>query len=371
MALKLIIIQLQIFRNYAHVHTKHTTYCNPKSRSLSNVCPNGQLCQRHVLHCKTTKNGVMYCICPNYYYSDDYYSHEHSPHSSHESEVVIQVSHDDNEFSHHREYADEFPHEHILPHHDYSHEHRPHSSHESEVVIQVSHDDNELSHHREYADEFPHQHILPHHDVHCDPFSHQVCPNGLLCDPEILDCTEDDNGGPVYCICHGFSHHRYHRYHRHRPHILTHHDYSHDPEVVIQVSHDDDVDEFPHQHILSHDHDVHCDPFSFQVCPNGLLCDPEILDCTEDDNGGPVYCICPGHGFSHRGRHRHRRVLPRHHDVHCDPFSHQVCPNGVLCDPEILDCTEDDEGLMYCLCSGHGFSHHPHHSQEHVEVIVN
>jgi len=333
MAFELIIILLQIFRNYAHVRTKHTTYCNPNSRSLSNFCPIGQLCQPRVLPCKTTKNGVMYCICPDYYYSDDYYSNEHSPHYSHEPEVVIQLSHDDNVFSQHREYAHEFPHQPILPH-------------EPEVVIKV--------------DEFPHQHVLPHHDVHCDPFSHQVCPNGgPLCDLEILDCAKDDNGGSVYCICphNGFSHYRHHRYHRHRTHILPHHDYSHESDVVIQVSHDDDVDEFPHRQIFVHDNDVHCDPFSHQVCPNGLLCDPHILDCTGDDNG-PVYCIC--------GPRHHR-----HHDVHCDPFSNQVCPNGVLCDPEILDCTEDDEGPMYCLCSSHGFSHHPHHSQEHVEVIVN
>jgi len=264
MALKLIIVLLQVYRSYAHTRT---TYCDPYSHQL---CPNGQLCQRSLLHCQTTKSGVMYCRCPDYpyehrphyYYSDYYSSHEprhhysdyyssHEPRSdyiSHNSDIVVEISHDDDDFSHQRE----------LP------------------VIEYRDDDDDHHRHHRY------HHILPHDDIHCDPSSFQFCPNGgPVCDPNILDCSEDGNG-PVYCICpgHGFSHHHYR---------------------------DDDDDHHRHHGIIPHD-DIHCDPSSFQVCPNGgPVCDPNILDCTEDGNG-PVYCICPGHHHHPHLSHQHERI---------------------------------------------------------------
>jgi len=336
MGLKLIIVLLQVYRSYAHTRT---TYCDPYSHQ---VCPNGQLCQRSLLHCQTTKNGVMYCLCPDYsyehrphYYSDYYSSHEprhhyysdyyssHEPRSdyiSHNSDVVVEISHDDDDFSHQPElpvieYRDDDDDHHR--HHRYHHPELPvieyrdddddHAYHNSDFVVEISHDDDD-DHHR-------------HHRYH-----HPELP--------VIEYRDDDDD-------HAY-HHRHHRYH----------------------------------HLLPHDY-IHCDPSSFQFCPNGgPVCDPNILDCSEDGNG-PVYCICPGHGFSHHhyrddddDHHRHRHILP-HDDVHCDPSAFQVCPNGgPVCDPNILDCTEDGNGPVYCICPGHHHRPHLPHQHERIEVIV-
>jgi len=88
--------------------------------------------------------------------------------------------------------------------------------------------------------------------------------------------------------------------------------------------------------------DVHCNPHSNQICPNGVLCQLDLLDCQTTENG-EIYCLCPAYDESSHPHHPH-------HIVQCDPYSNQICPNGQLCDHHSLECREDDDNMLYCMC---------------------
>jgi len=260
-AFELILCFLQFFTScYSHNYEVH---CNPYSNQ---ICPNGQLCDRKILDCLRTDDGETYCLCPAY--NLDY---RHDTHHHHDS-------------SHHYEHS----------HLDYRHDNRHH---------------HESSYHYESS----------HHDVHCNPYSNQICPNGEFCNHHSLECINDDFDKIDYCIC---------------------------PTSIVDI--------FP---IPSHPavppppvFEVHCNPESLlqQLCPNGHLCDSNLLDCQIDNYHNRLYCICPNDHSD---------------DVHCNPNSHltQVCPGGQLCSPHLLQCTRKKNNPFewdYCECPKYYYHHH-------------
>merc|ERR1712080_271540 len=81
------------------------------------------------------------------------------------------------------------------------------------------------------------------------------------------------------------------------------------------------------------------------------------LECREDDNDR-LYCLCPTSvrpaydldyyyesSFDHPHHRDHSHLI-----VHCDPYSNQICPNGQSCLLDLLECREDDNDRLYCLC---------------------